>query len=311
MLNKFLSLVKSANRICITGHVGPDPDSVGACYSLKNFLRLLGKHAQVVSKTGIPRRYSEFVGSSNSFSSSMSRKCDLLICCDCADINRLDCDIVGSPIIVNIDHHVSNTLYGDLNIVDSTKSSCCEVIYWFLSRSKLKKDWLSKSAKLLTFGIMFDTNLFRNASVSSSTFQVMSDLSSKVSVGNIGSNLSLTTYSSVRDFCSSFLKLKIIRQFKVAVLFLGGEAQDTEWIPDFMRHIKNFEIVCVVKVKNDSLRCSLRSRHLDVNRLAKSFGGGGHKNASAFRFSGGKRALMHQLKARIQEFIEKGIYKSP
>ncbi|MBU4134102.1 DHH family phosphoesterase, partial [bacterium] len=153
----------SLKNVLITGHSGPDGDSIGSALALASFLRRLGARVTICQSDAIPRELT-FLGTSGI--KTPERPClegrDGIIFLECFIPERsgfaFTKEELGSLEVFNIDHHPDNRNYGDYNIADSEVSSVSEIIYQFfvLRRLPLLK---SEAAALLT-GIVTDTGRF-------------------------------------------------------------------------------------------------------------------------------------------------------
>lgn len=299
------SVILSARRIVIAGHVSPDPDSLGACEAFRLLLRRFGKTAKIVSITGVKDEWQRLLGRRFKTTASTPKNSDLIIVLDCADLNRIDADTATfDGTILNIDHHVSNTMFGDINLVANTTSTC-ELLYDVFKLLDPSMAWESACAKPLAVGILFDTAQFSVVGVGPNTFQTMARLSRWVEIPELIRKLNHMTESSVLSFCKSFLNRRTLVDGRI-VMVKASPHLNTEWYTNFLRNISDYDIICVVKPKsNGYLSCSLRSKKANVNALASYFGGGGHKHAAAFRFKGSYSRLLNEFEDVVKQQFQK------
>ncbi|NMA04104.1 MAG: bifunctional oligoribonuclease/PAP phosphatase NrnA, partial [Clostridiales bacterium] len=135
-MNELRKIVSNSNSIAITSHVDPDGDSIGSILAL--WLALKQKHknknTKVFINEALPDRYNFLPQSKHikRYEDIKEKKFDLFFALDCGNKARLGQSIEAmekSNVVVNIDHHISNTGFGDINIVDINSSSTCEMIY--------------------------------------------------------------------------------------------------------------------------------------------------------------------------------------
>lgn len=296
---KILQKIKSAKAILINCHIKPDPDSVGSALALSLVLKDMGKDVLVVSPDKINDELMFLTGAKDinivDYSKYDFSPFDLFIILD-SSVQELVTgreDVVLPDIsIVTIDHHKSNSLYGEINLVDNKKSSTAEILV------NLFNDWEvlvnSDIATSLYMGIVGDTGCFMFPDTSSSTHKAAAELMEKGAghfnvifnlyrrvpiervwqVGELFRNALVDekhkfVWSAINN--KTFTELggdKIAKNLANAMLFQNIEDTD-------------FSITIIEGEKN-ILWVSFRSRvsDFDTTPIAKEFGGGGHKVSS-------------------------------
>lgn len=166
---KILSEIKKATNIMIVTHESPDGDAIGSSLSMYLVLKQMGKNPDLVIK-----EYSQCFNflPSLSYSITIPRNIDydLVISLDCAKISRLnEIEYVEkAKKIINIDHHISNELYGNYNLVNGEIPACCQLLF------NLFRDWKIKMNKeiatSLLVGIITDTNGLRTSGINKDLF---------------------------------------------------------------------------------------------------------------------------------------------
>ncbi len=311
MLN-LTDLVKKADTIAIAGHVRPDGDCVGSCLGLYNYLtrEFGGKQVDV---------YLESVPEAFSFLKNTDKVCteakqvtvyDLFISLDCGSVDRLgftEALFHAAGMSVNIDHHISNTLFAKCNHVEGKASSTCEVLYGLFDEEKIDKS----VAECLYLGIVHDTGVFKHSNTSRRTMEVAGCLlekgisSSKIIDDSFYRKTYLQNQILGRCLLESILLLegKIIFSFvsqKVMQLY-GAVPADLDGIIDQMRVTEGVEVA--VLVREEGVQChkvSMRSNgKVDVSRICCMFGGGGHKMAAGCTMNGSVHDVMNNLSAHI------------
>ncbi|MDA3845415.1 MAG: DHH family phosphoesterase, partial [Vallitaleaceae bacterium] len=137
-ITELTNLVKQYEHTYIVGHMNPDGDCVGAALALALLLEKQGSHVNVLLKE-IPDTY-DFLPIDDYVQETVPHEVDLLITLDSGDRDRFGQfnELVHmAKIVVNIDHHISNPLYGDINIVDGHMSSTCELLYTLIDDKTL------------------------------------------------------------------------------------------------------------------------------------------------------------------------------
>jgi phosphoesterase RecJ-like protein len=294
-------------------HVNPDPDAVASQCAMVRILRHLGKKVVAVSPEPIPRRFHFLPGAKQVRLASSIKKWDfdMAIILDCGDFNRIGpVQTLLSPgtVLVNIDHHVTNSFFGQYNCVVSKSSSTAELLYDLLTQFSCP---LTKIlAQLLYTGILTDTGCFRYDNTTSHTHEVASRL---LSFGVSSNKLYIKLYESIplADL-KNFNKLvsSFERYFNNQVVCLVLSQNDLKRFSEefdlrdrIFRHfraIKDVEVIVILTVeKKNVTRVNFRSlSRVNVAWLAYRFQGGGHSRASGCLVQEG---LTHTKKRVLQE----------
>jgi bifunctional oligoribonuclease and PAP phosphatase NrnA len=309
--------ILSVKRIVIVSHCDPDPDAYGSSCALLLALQQCGKEVICLNQSELGRNY-HFIPAVESIQQSCpGRNWDAVITCDCAEFERVGEELFrnlsGLGKVVNIDHHISNTCYGDFNLVFGNASSTAEVIFELLEEMRIKIS--SPIATCLLTGIMADSGCFRYNTVSSRTFEIAAKLINCGAEHQIVSNgvYGERSIASVRLQAEALSKVRLHCDAQVAQLVVSQEmfnrydatAEDCENLVEHARDIEGVLISSFIRAYGKKWKVSLRSKgpEYDVSRIASDFGGGGHQQAAAFRWGGSLEELEKRLLARIrQEF---------
>ena len=170
-----LNRLRSDHRFLLTSHVNPDGDAIGSSLGLARILRSLGKGALVWSRDEVPTRYSHLAGSERVHvgeepPANFPESFDVVVTLECPELNRtgLENHFEGLP-IVNIDHHLGNEHYGEVNWIDTAAPSLGEMIYR-VARG-LMVDLDKETATCLYLTLVTDTGGFRFANATPAAFQ--------------------------------------------------------------------------------------------------------------------------------------------
>lgn len=321
-LKKAVDCIKKHNQFLITSHTNLEGDALGSQLAFYILLKKLGKIATIVNEDRLPAEY-DFLPQKSSikrFSNSLTKRIsfDCFVTLDCSDLRRCGevyrINTSGAPIL-NIDHHISNRRFGDINWVEPDSSSCSEMIYKLYERLRIPLD--REVALLLYVGMLTDTGSFRYANTSSFTHKAVSQL--------LKYNLSVPKiYKSIYENMS-FQDMKLLARilptmrrfaagkvawFQIRRNILKNKKSSfdlSESLLSFARAIKDVE-VCVLFKENlgtkDEVRVNFRSQgKLDVNKIAQLFGGGGHKTASAATIKGDIGQIRRRVLAKIRESL--------
>ena len=306
----------------VSAHYNPDADAFGSSLGLAHGLRTLGKSVTVINPDKPKSYYSFLPGIESVVQETSLSSAEVFIACDCGDEKRLGDGawerIKALPMIVNIDHHSSNTEFGALNFIREGASSTSEMIFDLLEAlgSLAGKALITKEvATCLYAGVSADTGSFRYPSTTATTFAVAGRL---MSYGADPAAIADALYSqnSVASVMLQgealshvhFLKDGAIGVVKVTKeMFDRFEAtsDDTEDLADKVRSIQGVKIVAFMREEEGLWKVSLRSRiplH-NVSAIAVSFGGGGHKCAAGFRWKKEVTELERELFPKLEAVL--------
>jgi len=303
----------------VTTHEAPDGDALGSALATTLALRQVGKDA-VMYLTGdvpIPREY-QFMPLVELVRSKPPDDADerVLVTVDCAKEERLasDADLVDrAPLVVNIDHHHDNTLFGDLNLIVADASSTGEILRDFFD--ELGAQLTPEIAEALYIAIVTDTGRFQYTNTTPRALRLAAEL---VEAGADLHRIFQDVYESVE-----FAKLKLLaRALDHAQLFHGGRLvvsyllkQDfadvgaaepySEGIIDYLRAVQGAQMAALIREppsKDGIRKASLRSSadELDVSAIARKAGGGGHRQAAGFSSERSIEELTEFLRAEFE-----------
>jgi len=321
-LKKAVACIKRYKRFLITSHTNLEGDAVGSELAFYRMLKKLGKGATVINEDDLPYGYDFLPGKNNigKFKKGMEGvKFDCFVTLDCSDLKRTGevyrMNIDNKPIL-NIDHHISNEKFGDINWVEPHASSCSEMIYNLYKKLHLSFD--RDTALFLYTGILADTGSFRYPNTTSSTHKAVSELL-KYNLDipkiykNVYENIPLEDMKLlIRILPHMRLKARgRIAWFQLERNMLKKRRLSfdlTEHILSFARAIKGVEVAVLFKENlgvKDEIRLNLRSEgKIDVNKVASFFGGGGHKTASGATVRGKIDQVRRRVLAKIEEALE-------
>ncbi|HEX5758862.1 MAG TPA: bifunctional oligoribonuclease/PAP phosphatase NrnA [Thermoanaerobaculia bacterium] len=307
-----LRRIRQGDRFLLTSHVNPDGDAIGSELGLARVLRGLGKGAVVWNRDLCPTLYRPLPGSERIHCgeeppAGFPEKFDAAVVLECPSLDRtgLDAHLSALPLL-NIDHHLGNQHYGAVNWVDSAAPAVGEMVYRLAQGLKATLDPETATALYLT--LVTDTGGFRFSNATPAAFEAAAAL---VREGAHPEQVSQWLYESqplsvVRLLCEMLGTLRLHEGGRVATATLGPEmferagaaAGDAEGLIDVPRSIAGVEAVALVRRRPDGThKVSLRSRgEVDVEKIARHHGGGGHRNAAGFTHGGGDtEAVRHEV----------------
>ncbi len=297
-IRKLMDLIRKNTTFFILSHVNPEPDTIGAALSLYHYLKGIGKKVVVYNADGIPAfirfmQYSDVI-----ITTIPHRKFDVAISVDAGGLDMLGDDFgkLRRGKTVNIDHHRTNTLFGDLNIVDPCASAVCELLYALFKKMEVRID--SAISSLLLAGIIYDTGSFRYRNTTARTLRIASELvRNGPSISDIAEKLyENQSIGRLRLIESMLDTIELSRDGRIASSVLtrdmysatGTTREDAEGLIDYPKSIRGVAVAILFRETGDNrYKVSLRSKNdVDVAEIAEKFGGGGHTNAAGFTVNG-------------------------
>jgi phosphoesterase RecJ-like protein len=317
IIDRILEAIRACRTICIVGHIRPDGDCVGSQLGLMLALRAEGKKVHCWNEDLMPQKYRFLDRDSDFQQPKRGMKFDCVIATDCASFERLGrigAFVARRKPLINIDHHQSNTRYGDLNWVSPRDPSTGELIYRLLKIAR----WpvTPRIADCLFTAISTDTGSFQYPSTRPGTFHVGGEL---VTRGADLAKISGEVYESFPVSRARLLKLlygkfKLTHGDRIAYFWLkkadlarvGAESNDTEGMIDHIRAIEPVVVACVFEeIEPELTRISLRSKteKINVSDVAAQFGGGGHPAAAGARIPGHPLPIQRRVIAALKKAI--------
>jgi phosphoesterase RecJ-like protein len=310
-----LSLIRQGNRFLLSSHLSPDGDAIGSALGLARILRKLGKGAVVWNRDATPPIYQPLPGAARVHSgeeppAGFPDAFNAVIVLECPSLDRtgLHETLKGLP-LVNIDHHLGNQHYGQVNWVDTAAPALGEMIHRLAQALKIGLD--EETATCLYLTLVTDTGGFRFANATADAFEAAATL---VREGAKPETVSQWLHesrpeASLRLLGAMLETLELHDGGRVATATLseemfartGAALGDTEGLIDYPRSIAGVQAVALFRqVAGDRWKVSLRSRgDVDVEQLARRQGGGGHKNAAGFTVDGELGAMRQQVTGEL------------
>ena len=315
---KILDVIKRHHRFLVTSHHNPDADAAASALSVAIMLKTMGKKVTVVNEDALPK-WLEFLPQAKLFKQAKTVKAfdyDAAIMLDCGDMERIGgvhkLLIKGKPNI-NIDHHVTNTLFGDINWIGKETSSTCEMVYDLLAASRLG---LNKPLAILLYaGIMTDTGSFRYDNARSKTHAVIADLM-RFGINAQQMHERLYVGMPVVDmklFAKVISDAQLSHHDKVFCVSLSFQSSQVfsksfdlkDKLFGFLRSVEGIEVVVILtQINSKEVRINLRSQGaVNVAKIAQLFNGGGHAKAAGGEMSGS----LDDVKKKVLNAIKKAL----
>ena len=318
IIHRILESIARSKTICVAGHVRPDGDCIGSQLGLALALQGQGKRVVCWNEDRVPQKLA-FLDSQNLIQPpAPGRRFDCVIATDSASLERLG--KVGKcaqnrKVLVNIDHHASNTRYGDINWVSAREASTGELIFRLLKVA----GWpiTPALADCLFTAVSTDTGSFQYPNTRPATYHVAAELVKHgADLARIGHEVYQSyPLSRVRLLKHVYNHFRLTHQNQIAWFWLrkadfaraGADTTDSEGLIDHIRAIEPVVVACVFEeVEPELTRISLRSKsdRVNVADIAGHFGGGGHHAAAGARIPGHPLAVQRLVLAEIKKALD-------
>lgn len=312
-MNNILQELAGATNIGIAGHIRPDGDCTGSCMALYNYLITNCDGANVdVYLEYVPEAFRS-LKNTDQVKSNYDNDIiyDVFISLDCGATDRLGQAIryfEQAKRSINIDHHISNTDFGDSNHVRKDASSTCEVLFGLFEEEKITKP----VAEALYTGIIHDTGVFKHTNTTESTMIIASKLInkgidfSKIIDESFYQKTYIQNQILGRCLLESILVLDgkcIVSRVTQKILdFYGAGSDDLDGIIDQLRVTKGVEAAILIHETGfHEYKVSMRSNGIiNVCSIATYFGGGGHIKAAGCTMKGSMHDAVNNLTKHIE-----------
>jgi len=319
IINKILKVIRENHTFFISSHMRPDGDSIGAQLALASLLRRLGKDVYIANRDPVPAVY-QFLPHSNDIHivEKVERDFDVAFILDCSDLQRTG-NIIDLKnrvkIVINMDHHIDCELFGDYNYVEPQASSVAEELYDLFKQSHL--EIIEEEALALYVGILTDTGRFQEANTTHHCHEIVAELirkgispqvvSQKVYEARTGTGLKLLSLT--------LSTLEVTADGKIALLLItqdmykktGAREDEVEGFVNFARDVKGVEAGILFRETDvgNQFRVSFRSKgKIDVSKIARLFGGGGHRNAAGCAIQGNVEEVKQRILNAISQEVD-------
>jgi len=312
MYKKIWNKIQESNNIVLISHVNPDGDALGSSLSMYNILKNEGKNVTICNVTDLAS-YLDFLPNYNKVKKTLPKKIDLMISFDCGSFDRLGIDR-RDYFLINLDHHISNTNYGDINLIEEAASTS-QVVFNILEANNIKID--KDSATCIYTALVTDTGNFQYESVTAEVFRIASEL---VKCGTSPEFISKMLYerdrlSRLRFLAKALDTLELYSEGQIGTVEItselmaktGAVKDDTEGLVNMVRKLETVEVSMMLREEKDgSIKISLRSKnYVDVSKIAVKYNGGGHIRASGATiedksFSEIKEMIIEDIKEQLK-----------
>ena len=305
-LDNIFEEVKKANSIVILTHENPDGDAIGSGLAVYLGLKAINKEVEFIVPE-LPRVYNFLPGADEIKKEGSKEQYDLAIALDCASIKMLSTwsnYFENAKARVVIDHHGTNTMFGDHNFVNPDSPACAQVL---ISMFETFDIGISKDmGTCLITGIITDTGGFQYQSVTPETFEFAAELlKTGVNVSDVYKKVMETKTRANFELRKRTLdRMEFFEDGKIAFTYItmkdleetNAEPGDHEGIVNEGRAIEGVEVSIFLRETEKGFKASLRSNYyVNVSDICMVFGGGGHVHAAGCNID----TSLEQAKERI------------
>lgn len=289
-LDNILEEIKKAEKIVILTHENPDGDAIGSSLAMYMALKEMGKNPDLIIPE-LPRVY-KFMPCADEIKKEGKEEYDLAIAVDSATIKMLNGFsnyFEEAKVKIVIDHHGTNTMYGDINFVNPDAPACAQVLIHIIEYMGVE---ISKDiGTCILTGIITDTGGFQYQSTTAETFEFASGLLNKgVNVSDIYKRVMNTKSRANFELRKRAIdRMEFLEDGKIAITYItekdmeevNAESGDHEGIVEEGRAIEGVEVSIFIRETPKGFRASLRSNdYVNVSDVCMMFGGGGHFHAA-------------------------------
>ena len=296
-IRSILKVINENQRFVISAHVNPEGDSIGSQIAMYYFLKEMGKEVYIVNSDKVPENLKFLQGTTEVMSSiPVSDYVFIILDCPILDrIGKIQSELEENPFIINIDHHISNTKFADVNWVEENASSAGEMLFHLIKESG--EPFINEMNEAIYTAIITDTGMFNYDNTTRTTHNVAGELvNNGVDTVYVHSNVyENKNFKEIRLFAKTLSTLRLEEDGKITSIFLTRQMlieEDAEFVStdefiNYPRSIKGVEVAVFLKQNirdDDVVNISFRSTGtVDVNKIASRLGGGGHQKASGCR----------------------------
>jgi len=304
MMKKIIQQLTTSSRVLVASHSKPDGDAIGSLLAMGIALERIGCEVTRYNESAIPAVY-RFLPSVDSIQRQLTDldRFDTAVILDCGGLDRVGSAvdaITTIPAIVNIDHHTTNTRFGQYHLVDVNACATSEIIYRLIQAMGLELD--VEMATAIYTGILTDTGSFRFSNTNRAAFSICEAM---VAIGVNPSAVAQHVYGTyslgrIKLLNLALDSIEISSNGHISIMTVtremlsdtGTQPEDADGLINYARRIQDVKVAALIhELENGNgeprgrkrFHVSLRSDgSVDVSRIASDFGGGGHAGAAGF-----------------------------
>jgi phosphoesterase RecJ-like protein len=321
-MNSIIQQFNNGNKILVVTHANPDGDAIGSLIAMGLSLETLNKKITLYCESLIPAVYRFLPEVHRVVNKIGNLDYDMAVILDCGDLGRVGqaASLVKQiPVIVNIDHHITNTYFGHLQLIDTSACATAEIVYRLIKQMGLS--FGKAVATSIYTGILADTGSFRFSNTNREAFAICQEM---VDIGVDPHNIAQHVYgtyslSRIKLLNLALDSIELSENGKLSIMTLtqkmfdetNTKPEDVDGLINYAQRIEDVEVAALIQEHpngNENSRTtnrfhvSLRSDGaFDVAAIAAMFGGGGHSSAAGFSIE----ETLSNVKSRIFSLADK------
>lgn len=321
-MNSIIQQFNNSNKILVVTHAHPDGDAIGSLIAMGLSLEALNKKITLYCESPIPAVY-RFLPEVHRVSKKIGGlKYDLAVILDCGDLSRVGAAVSSVkqiPVIVNIDHHVTNTRFGHLQLIDTSACATAEIVYRLIKQMGLA--FSKPVATSIYTGILADTGSFRFSNTNKAAFAICREM---VEIGVDPYDIAQHVYgtyslSRIKLLNLALDSIELSKNGKLSIMTLTQkmfdethtQPEDVDGLINYAQRIEDVKVAALIQEHHNGkeksrthnrFHVSLRSDGaVDVAAIASLFGGGGHSSAAGFSIE----STLANVKSKIFSIADK------
>ncbi len=314
--------LKKSNHILVVTHTHPDGDAIGSLIALGLSLKALNKNTTLYNESPIPAVY-RFLPEVHRVVRKIDKiNYDTAVILDCGDLDRIGkavSTVRQIPVIVNIDHHITNTHFGHLKLLDTSACATSEIVYRLIKQMAIPLD--KAIATAIYTGILADTGSFRFSNTNRAAFAICQEM---VGLGVDPYDISQHVYGTyslgrIKLLNRALDSIEISNNGKLSIMTLTKDMfhethtqpEDVDGLINYAKRIEDVRVAALIQEHyngkeqpriHNRFHVSLRSDgSVDVAAIASLFGGGGHSTAAGFNIE----STLSDIKLKIFSLANK------
>ncbi len=321
-MNSIIHQFQNSNEILVATHSHPDGDAIGSLIAMGLTLEALNKTITFYCESPIPAVYRFLPKVDRVVKEIGGLNYDTAVILDCGDLNRVGraASLVKQiPVIMNIDHHITNTRFGHLQLIDTSACATAEIVYRLIKQMGLPFN--KPIATSIYTGILADTGSFRFSNTNKAAFAICQEM---VEVGVNPYNIAQHVYgtyslSRIKLLNLALDSIELSKNGKLSIMTLtkkmfdetNTQPEDVDGLINYAQRIEDVEVAALIQEQHNGkgtsktpnrFHVSLRSDGaVDVAAIASLFGGGGHSSAAGFSIE----STLSNIKSRIFSLADK------
>jgi phosphoesterase RecJ-like protein len=315
-MDSILRQLKNSHRILVVTHTNPDGDAIGSLIAMGLSLKALNKKTTLYNQSPIPAVY-RFLPEVNRVVRKIEKTdYDLAIILDCSNLDRIGKGVSfvnQIPVIVNIDHHITNTHFGHIQLIDMSACATSEIVYRLIKQMGVPLD--KSIATAIYTGILTDTGSFRFSNTNKAAFAICQEM---LDLGVDPFNISQHVYGTyslgrIKLLNLALDSIEISHNGKLSIMTLTKDMfdethtqpEDGDGLINYAKLIEDVKVAALIQEHPNGkppskapkkYHVSLRSDgSVDVAAIASMFGGGGHSSAAGFTIE----STLSEIKLKI------------